>query len=76
MTAVLSVLCRFGWHRDIVKESRTFQRKRTDEGESIDAYEIRKCACGDVTETEQHTVIKHTRLDAGQVPQTQEGKSS
>ncbi len=56
-------LCRLGWHRDIVRESRTYHRKRTDEGESIDAYETRQCACGDVSEYEHHTLTKHSKSE-------------
>jgi len=58
MTMLRAWLCRFGWHRDIVRESRTFHRKVTDEGESIDAHEQKECRCGHLFEYEQHTTTR------------------
>jgi len=56
-----SNLCRIGWHRDLVKESRTFHRKLVDEGEYIDAYEQRECRCGYVFEFKNHSTTKITQ---------------
>ena len=53
-----AIRCRLGWHRDLVKESRTFHRRVTVEGESIDAHEQKECRCGHVFEYEQHTTTR------------------
>lgn len=56
----MTILCRLGWHHDIVHEDSSFKRIAGDHGETIDAHSIKECSCGAVIETETHSVNSST----------------
>jgi hypothetical protein len=72
----MNIFCRLGQHRAsaLLNETREYDRKVTDHGETIDSKERKECSCGVIIEIETHSV-SYSRKTVSEPPAVAGGQT-